>query len=177
MTAMSARHPSGFRFSDDTINRWSGSLVAVLFVVTGVGLGLGLASDTEGSPGWLGIVATVVTVGGVVGPILAAAVFGGESIRRGGGVIGALFTYGLVAGAAGLGLDIGWAFWTGVVATGLGVMGFWVIGWIAKVPMYIGVPWAHGRVVKRSDAAPTDRIGTDDPRLRPRRRTTLKRPR
>ncbi|MCW2770022.1 MAG: hypothetical protein JWR27_1455 [Aeromicrobium sp.] len=174
---MTPRHPNGFGFSDETIRRWTNTLVVLLVVVTGLGLGLGLASDADRAPSWLGTVATVVTVAGVVGPVLAAAVVGGESIRRGGGVIGVLLTYGLVAGATGHALEIGWAFWTGSIALGLGVVGFWVIGWIARVPMYIGLPWAHGTVVQRSDAPPTDHIGTDDPRLRPRRRPGLRRSR
>jgi hypothetical protein len=111
-----------------------------------------------------------VVVFGIVGPLLAAAVLGGESIRRGGGFIGVLVTAGLVAGASGDGFGIPWLMWSGGIALGLGIVGFWVIGWIAKVPMYIGLPWAHGKVVQRDDTPPKDVIRADDPRLRPKRR-------
>jgi hypothetical protein len=169
MTAMTSRHPNGFRFSDEFIHRWERILVGALFGLTALGLALGLATEIDGSPSWLGALATVVVVVGVVGPLLAGAILGGESIRRGGGVIGVLVVTGLVGGASGQALGIDWLMIGGGITLALGVIGFWAIGWIAKVPMHIGLPWAHGEVVQRDDSAPEDLIGGDDPRLRPRR--------
>ncbi|AWB93438.1 hypothetical protein [Aeromicrobium chenweiae] len=166
---MTARHPNGFRFSDEFIKKWTNALIITLFVVTGVGVALGLASDADAAPSWLGEAAVVVIVIGVVGPILASAVLGGEAIRKGGGVIGLLFTAGFVAGGAGKGFEIPWLMWTGGVVAALGVLSFWVIGWIAKVPMYIGLPRAHGKVIQRKDSPPRDYFGGDDPRLRVKR--------
>ncbi|MRK00543.1 hypothetical protein GEV27_03310 [Aeromicrobium sp. S22] len=166
---MTARHPNGFRFSDEFINRWTRLLVIALFVITGAGIALGVASDADGAPGWLGAAAAVVLVLGIAGPIIASAVLGGEAIRRGGGVIGALFAVGLLAGASGAALEIPWLMWGGGIVLALGIVGFWVIGWIAKVPMYIGLPGAHGKVVQREDDRPEDLFGGDDPRLRVKR--------
>lgn len=166
MAAMTTRHPNGFLLSQETIDRWTKSLVITMFVVSAIGIGLGVASDSDGAPEWLGTIATVVLATGIVGPLLAAGIMGGEAIRRGGGVIGVLVVGGLVGVAAGTVFESRWTVVVGAIALGLGIVGFWVIGWIAKVPMYVGLPWSHGRVVQRSDAPPGDRLGTDDPRLR-----------
>jgi hypothetical protein len=168
---MTARHPNGFRFSDELIKRWTNRLIVAIFVIGGVGVGLSAATEIDASPSWLGTIAAVVMIGGVVGPLLAAAVLGGESIRRGGGVVGVLLVAGLAAGGAGQIVDRPWLTWAGAAALALSVIAFWTMGWIAKVPMYIGLPWAHGEIVQRDDSAPKDLIGGDDPRLR------LKRPR
>ncbi|MCD9198745.1 hypothetical protein [Aeromicrobium wangtongii] len=166
---MTSRHPSGFRFSDEFIKRWTNRLVIAIFAIGGIGIGLSAATEIDGSPDWLGTVAAIVLIGGVVGPLLAAAVLGGESIRRGGGLVGVLLVGGLGAGGAGQVIDRPWLTWCGAAAVALSVIGFWAMGWIAKVPMYIGLPWAHGDVVQRDDSAPKDLFGGDDPRLRPRR--------
>jgi hypothetical protein len=89
-------------------------------------------------------------LGGIVLPLLIAAVLGGEAIRAGGGVVGFFFIAGLftiIAGENELGQEmIGpvwapWALWGGGALMVLGGAGFWIIGWIAKVPMWIQAPF------------------------------------
>lgn len=166
---MSPPRSSTFRYSDAFVKRATWVLIACMFVLPAVGIGLGISSDGDWAPEWLGTFAGIFTVGGFVAPILVAAILGGEAITRGGGLVGLLFTYGLVGGATGQALGIGWLKWTGIAALVATVVGFWVIGWIAKVPMYVGRPGAHGPVVQRKDPSPSHQIIDDDPRLRPKR--------
>ena len=170
MSRVTTRQSNGFRFSDAFIQRWTTILCSAIVVLPMVGIGLGFWSDHDSAPDGMSTIAVAVMCGGLVVPLLGAAVLGGEAITRGGGLIGAMLTYGLVAGSAGYALDVGWAFWTGLLAVAVAVPGFWIIGWIAKVPMYLGLPWAHGRVVRREDPSDDQDIKTDDPRVRVRPR-------
>jgi hypothetical protein len=161
---MTPRKPGTFRFDTATTDRWTRVLLVVLGVTVGVGIGLGIASDSAGAPDWLATAATVVVIAGVAVPLLVAAVLGGEAITRGGGLVGAL----LVAGMA----VAGWGFWddstpwkvAGFALAGAAVVGFWVMGWRAGVPMYVGLPWSHGRVVQNR---PPDALDPDALRVRP----------
>ena len=146
---MTAPNPRGFRFSERFINRWTRILIIAMIGLPLIGIALGISSDGDWAPDWLGTFALVFTIVGFVGPILAAAIMGGESITRGGGVVGALFTYGLIGGPTGQSLGIGWLAWTGYIALAVSVIGFWVIGWRAGVDMYVGLPGARIKTVRR----------------------------
>lgn len=148
---MNASNGNGFRMSDAFIRRWTRILIVLVIGLPLTGIGLGIASDGDWAPDWLSTAGLVVVVVGFVGPILAAAILGGESIRRGGGIVGALLTYGMVGWATGKTHDIGWLLWTGVAACVLAVIGFWVMGWKAGVPMYVGTPRFHSKTVQRPE--------------------------
>ena len=93
---------------------------------------------------------------------------GGEAIRAGGGVIGFLLGIGVVSSAIAatdLGRDFLGPVWAPVALFGgigcvvLGVIGFWVIGWIARVPMWLQAPspGAPRRYVRGRAERPEDR--------------------
>ncbi|MDX6276706.1 MAG: hypothetical protein QOJ72_834 [Nocardioidaceae bacterium] len=169
---MTAPNPRGFRFSETFINRWTRILIIAMIGLPLIGIGLGVSSDGDWAPDWLSTFALVFTIVGFVGPILIAAIMGGESITRGGGLVGALFTYGLIGGPTGQVLEIGWLEWTGYAALAIATIGFFVIGWRANVDMYIGTPNARIMTIRRKPtshrAGPTP-FEDDDPRLRVQR--------
>ena len=143
---MSERNNNGFRMSDGFIERWTRVLAVSVVAVPVLGIALGFASDGDWAPSWLGDAAVVIIAVGVVVPLLLAAVMGGEAITRGGGLIGALLTFGIVALVAGSGLDRpGWAT-AGTVALVVSAPGFVWIGWRAGVPMtFLGIPVRNRR--------------------------------
>lgn len=111
------------------------SVAIVVLPAAGIIYGVSLGSDYQTWQGWL---AGGLLLGGIAVPLLIAAVLGGEAIRRGGGIVGALFAAGLVGGPTGSGFDIPWLTIAGYSALALGVIGFFVIGFAAKVPIWIG---------------------------------------
>jgi hypothetical protein len=146
---MTTPNPRGFRYSDAFINRWTRVLIIAMFGLPVIGLGFVALGGFGWAPGWLGTFGIVFTIVGFVGPILLAAIMGGESITRGGGVVGAIFTYGFIGGPVGDSFAIGWLKWTGYGALVVGVLGFFAIGWRAGVEMYIGLPWARIKTIRR----------------------------
>ncbi len=126
-----------YRFSKGFIRRMTVVLATAIVVLPAAGIvyGLTLGSDYEA---WQGAIATGLMAGGFAVPLIAAAVLGGEAIRRGGGLVGFLFAAGLIAGPTGSVVGIRWLEIAGYVALGLGVVGFFVIGFASKVPMWIG---------------------------------------
>ena len=132
--------PTGkFRFSDRFISRMTVILCIAIVVLPGIGIAYGITLDGGYEP-WQGAIATGLTIGGFAVPLIAAAVLGGEAIRRGGGFVGFLFAAGLIAGPTGLVLGIPWIAIAGFVALAAGCILFFVIGFAAKVPMWIGTP-------------------------------------
>ncbi len=128
-------HP--YRLSARTIRNWTVVLTAAVFVLPVTGLIYGSTLDSSAEP-WQELLAQGLLYGGIVGPLLIAAVLGGEAIWPGGGFIGALFVAGLIGGPLGFGYGIPWLGVAGLVAAVLGVIGFFAIGFAAKVPMWIG---------------------------------------
>lgn len=128
-----------YRFSPAFIRRMTVALCIAIVVVPSAGIVYGLTLGSDYEP-WQGAIATGLLIGGFVVPLVTAAVLGGEAIRRGGGFVGFLFAAGLIAGPPGSVLDIPWLAVVGYVALGLGVALFFVIGFMSKVPMWIGTP-------------------------------------
>lgn len=140
-----------YRFSDEFINRGTTILCVSMVGMIGGGFLLGYVSDNfEGETRDIfSIVGLTVAIAGITLPLLIAGILGGEAIMRGAGVLGFLLVMGLFACAVG-GSDgskelLGpvwapWAFWGGIAAMVIGGAGFWIVGWIAKVPMWIQGP-------------------------------------
>ncbi|WP_431279976.1 hypothetical protein [Leifsonia poae] len=140
-----------YRFSDKFISVTTTILITVMLVMIAAGFILGFVSDSLDSDAAdvASSVAIWLIIGGIALPLLIAAVLGGEAIRAGGGIIGFLLIVGLfatVAGSTEMGQDAlgpvwsSWAFWGGITMMALAVLGFFVIGWIAKVPMWLQAP-------------------------------------
>lgn len=126
-----------YQFSSTFIRRMTVVLCIAIVVlpIAGFIYGATLGSDYEE---WQSAIALTLIVGGFGLPLLAAAVLGGEAIRRGGGFVGLLFTLGLIGGPTGSTFGIGWLAVAGYIALGLSVILFFVIGFASKVPMWIG---------------------------------------
>jgi hypothetical protein len=136
------RNGNGFRYSDRFIRIWTIVLIAVLVVFPVVGVIL-LASSDSPDPQPVGL---TLVITGIAGPILVGAILGGNAILKGGGWIGVVFTLGFAGVVAGpvmasllspFGVPITVA---GGILLALGGVGFWVIGFKAKVPMWIQAP-------------------------------------
>lgn len=150
---MPARRPAGtFRFSDRFIQMATTILMTFMLVSVAAGFIIGPMSDNvPGEAGdALGNTAGALVIGGLVVPLLLAAVLGGEAIRAGAGIIGFFLIVGMLAAVAGsteLGQEMlgrawtPWAFWGGSALMVLAVAGFWIVGWIARVPMWIQAPF------------------------------------
>ncbi|MET1153837.1 hypothetical protein [Arthrobacter sp.] len=160
-----ARRPDGtFRFSDRFIKMATTVLITFMLVSVTAGFVTGALSDTvdRGARDALVIAAGALIIGGFVLPLLLAAVLGGEAIRAGGGFIGFFLIAGLLAAVAG-GTELGqemlgrdwtpWAFWGGIALMGLATGSFWIVGWIARVPMWLQAPvLGSPRVVVRGSS-------------------------
>ena len=141
-----------YRFSDEFINRGTTILSLSMVVMVGGGFLLVFMADSSFDVATQDIIGTTgacLLVAGITLPLLIAGILGGEAIRKGGGVLGFLLTMGMLASALGsndLGKELlgaegaSWAFWGGISAMIIGGVGFWVVGWIAKVPMWIQGP-------------------------------------
>lgn len=146
-----------YRFSRGFIRRMTVILVMAIVVLPSAGIIYGLTLDSDYEP-WQGNIATGLLAGGFAVPLIAAAVLGGEAIRRWGGLVGFLFAAGLIAGPTGQVFGIRWLAIAGYVALGLGVVGFFVIGFASKVPMWIGTPGV--KVASWNDPADPDTRNT-----------------
>jgi hypothetical protein len=149
--AQTARPNGTFRFSDRFITRTSTALVVFMFVFIGAGLiigpiGVNIGGDAEET---LVILAVWLLGIGTVLPLLLSGILGGEAIVAGGGLIGFFLIVGLfafVAGGTDQGLELlgpvwaPWAFGGGLALMVLAGAGFWIIGWIARVPMWLQAP-------------------------------------
>lgn len=171
-----ASRPAGtFRFSDRFIKMVTTVLVTVMLVSITAGFIIGPLSDNvAGESGdVLGTVAAALIIGGLAFPLLMAAVLGGEAIRAGAGFIGLFLIVGMFSTAAGsteLGQEMlgrvwtPWAFWGGIALMVLAVAGFWIVGWIARVPMWLQAPFVGSPrvIVRGSSENPSDLVIPND---------------
>ena len=95
------------------------------------------ANGVESNPGL--IVGVVIMASGVVVPLLIAAALGGESPHRGESVVGILLAAGLLGTGVSAVVDIPWVTPWSIVAMIVSVVGFFVLGFIRRVPMWIGI--------------------------------------
>lgn len=166
------RRPAGtFRFSGRFIKTATTVLTTVMVVSITAGFIIGpLSSKVAGAAGDALFTAAIALIaGGVVLPLLLAAVLGGEAIRAGGGFIGFFLIVGMFAATAGsteLGLEVlgrawaPWTLWGGVAMMVLAAAGFWIVGWIARVPMWLQAPFRGSPrvIVRGSSDNPADLV-------------------
>jgi hypothetical protein len=135
-----------YRLSDDAIRIWTRVLcisIPVLvitgFIVMFVGNHIADSNpgmDVEESPLW--ILGGCIMISGAVGPLLIGAALGGEALHKNGWIVGLLLAGGVIATSTGAVRDVGWLRWGGLVAMLVGGIGFFVLGFIRRVPMWIG---------------------------------------
>ena len=135
-----------YRLSDDTIRIWTRVLsisipVLVLagFIVMFVGNHIADSNpgmDVEESPLW--ILGGCIMVSGAVVPLLIGAALGGEALHKNGWIVGVLLAGGVIATSIGDVFDVGGLKWGGLAAMCVGGIGFFVLGFIRRVPMWIG---------------------------------------
>jgi MFS family permease len=144
--------PNPYRFSPDFIQRWERRLKRIIWIGFGAGavlvlvaLGLGGAFDgrvSDEDPLWLAVWgflwAGVVVAGlAILLPLLIACLLGGLAIHRYGWAPGLLTYIGILGTAAG-GILGEWLVYAGIGTLVVGVLGFFLVGRLAKVPMSIG---------------------------------------
>jgi hypothetical protein len=138
------RYPSRYRFSARTIRVLRRVFIITLIVGLAGGIGFGvIASGIVGGtpPAWAQAISFSLIGIGIVVPIGGGAVFGGEAIMRFGGFVGGLFAFGLIAVAFGTTFGLRLLFWLAIAALVFSVVLFFVIGHLAKVPMWIQLPF------------------------------------
>ncbi|GAA4953416.1 hypothetical protein GCM10023224_42980 [Streptomonospora halophila] len=153
-----------YRFGFSFMERWTRWLKAAIWISLATALALGAIGLVAGgtmdgrvpaeSPWWtavwavLGAAAAVLALGILV-PLLAAFVLGGLAIHRYGWIPGLAAFAGILGTAVGFGLDdylgdrgatVGLA---GIAVLVAGVLGFFLVGCLAKVPMWIGTGGAR----------------------------------
>ncbi len=146
--------PNPYQFSPRFIKLWTTICLVIMglgfvagFIVGSMGDASGLTTDQRNAQEALGI---AIMIGSFFFGILIAAVLGAESIKRGTGIIGFFFTAGfasLVFGSLnsstiGVAVDP-WRpllFWGGIGLLVLAGLSYFVIGWIAKVPIWLQLP-------------------------------------
>lgn len=165
-----ASRPTGmFRFSDRFIKTATTVLITVMLVSIAAGFIIGPLSDNvAGEAGdALGLTAGALIIGGLVVPLLLGAVLGGEAIRAGAGFIGFFLIVGMfavVAGSTELGQEMlgpVWtprAFWGGSALMVVAGASFWIVGWFARVPMWLQAPFRGSPrlIVRGSSENPAD---------------------
>lgn len=156
-----AESSNPYRFSPDFIDYWEKLLTKIILIGFGsgavlAGIGAILGSNFDGDipeedPIW-NLVWVLVIAGGVVAalailvPLLIGCILGGRAIHRHGWIAGVLTFIGMIALAAGWALDDellgdwldGWLTQAGLGVLVAGVLGFFLVGHLAKVPMSIG---------------------------------------
>ncbi|WP_062213661.1 hypothetical protein [Streptomyces sp. NBRC 109706] len=153
------RSSNPYRFSFDFIRRWEKRLTVVILVGFGVGAvlvlaGLGLGGLFDGDvpdddPRWnlvWGLLIAGVAVAGlaILVPLLIGCLMGGLSIHRFGWIPGLLTFVGILGTATGLALDdgrlpdrlSGWLTPAGITTLVAGVLGFFLVGYLARVPIH-----------------------------------------
>jgi hypothetical protein len=150
-------------------------LVSFMLVSVIAGFVLGALSDTVARDARDDLVTAAGTliIGGITLPLLLAAVLGGEAIRAGGGFIGLFLILGMLAAVAG-GTELGqemlgrtwtpWALWGGIALMALATASFWIVGWIARVPMWLQGPFLGSPrvIVRGSSDNPADIVLPND---------------
>ena len=130
------RPPRGYRLSERTIRRWTRGLVYALLIGFAVGIVLallGLILHNDDLPAFgLGVAALWTLV-----VLLVAAIFGGQTLGRFGGLVGLALIVGMVLSLAG-GLIAPWVQWLGYGLSALAVVGFFIMGIRRRVPIWIG---------------------------------------
>ncbi|RFU88256.1 hypothetical protein DY218_02965 [Streptomyces triticagri] len=160
--------PNPYRFSPDFIKRWESRLtkiivigVAAAAVLAGIGLAVGGTLDGEVPEddgrwmlAWIPLIAAGVAGGlAVLGPLLAGCVLGGLAIHRHGWIPGVVLFAGILLTSYGLAMDDAYTRW-GVTALVVGVLGFFLVGTLSKVPMWIGGRRLDPAAVRRKAKGP-----------------------
>jgi hypothetical protein len=130
-----ARRNSYYRYSDRFIAITTRVLIGILIVGVGGGFLVGALSGATYKLRWLGNVATPLVIGGMAIPILGGAFLGGESLMRFGGFVGLALIAGLVAAAIGFAVGPVLLGIAGAVVAVLSVVGFYLMGFKANVPV------------------------------------------
>lgn len=153
------QRPSPYRVGWDAIRKLRKRSLKLLWwtaipglILSGIGLALIDVADGAEPVSSISAVLLIVGVMGFLGgPAVAlyySAIAGGQAIWKGGGWIGGALITGLLACA------VGWVLWGmrgthvlsmtllwgGITLMVLSTIGFWIIGWIAKVPMWVQAP-------------------------------------
>lgn len=132
-----------FRFSDSFTRSATRRLIGIMVGGLVVGLALGIASDEVpyDMRETLVTAATIVSIAAIAVPLLAGALFGGFALHPHGWIPGLLFPLGLIlVGAPAFGWPgvPEWAPIAGALSIVLGVLLFFVLGFIRGVPIWIG---------------------------------------
>lgn len=134
--------PSRYRYSDAFIRRASIVLVCVMFGGLAVGLVVGLVADEIGGD----IAETVSNMSGVlmvasmIVPLLISAFLGGLAIHRHGWVPPLVMMVGAGPGIVGVVSGQDALAWGGLAVFVLGGAGYFYLGNLSKVPMWLQLP-------------------------------------
>lgn len=139
---------TNYRYSDTFIRRMTNWLIAYIFIGTGLGFGIGAMGDVffanTDTPTWYTVLAVTIMASGVGLPLLLGAWFGASALNKYAGSVGLLLCAGIGALAYGKVADdqTMWT-WIGAGALIASVGLFFLIGFRAKVAMWLQLPILH----------------------------------
>jgi hypothetical protein len=136
---------TNYRYSDTFIRKMTNWLIAYIFIGTGLGFGIGAMGDVffahTNTPTWYTVLAVTIMASGVGLPLLVSAWLGASALNKYAGPVGLLLCAGIGALAYGQVVK-GQSMWIWIGATALVVsVGlFFLIGFRAKVAMWLQLP-------------------------------------
>ncbi|WP_127479732.1 hypothetical protein [Nocardioides pantholopis] len=152
------RHPAVLAWALAHQNATTGILLGLMAVLTGISVAVGAWLTRDGEMLSDSATALLVTTPFVL-PIAIAAFMGGLAVHPRGWIPALGLSAGLWLGMIGQATERDALFQTGVALCGAGVVGFWVAGWIARVPMWLGLgrwKWVQVQRTEDDPLAPRD---------------------
>ena len=136
-------------------NATTGIFLVMMAVLGAIALGIGTWLTRDGEMLDETTSAVLFTTP-VVLPIGIAAVMGGLVVHRRGWIPALGLSVGMGVGVVGQLTDEIRLFQLGAAAFGLSILGFWVVGWIARFPMWIGFGQSKWVEVQRPEEVQPD---------------------
>jgi hypothetical protein len=153
---------TNYRYSDKFIRVMTGWLIAWIFIGVGLGFGLGMMGSVffpnSDAPAWYTTLAIGIAVSGVGLPLLVGAWLGASALNKYAGPVGLLLCFGVGALVYGKNLEnhVMWT-WIGFGSLVLSVGLFFLIGYRAKVAIWLQLPVFHSPHLYISKGEPDDK--------------------
>lgn len=141
-------------------NTVAGILLGLMAVLAGIAAAIGTWLTRDGEMLGETTSAMLYTTPFVL-PIAIAAVLGGLAVHRHAWIPALGVSAGLWLGPIGQLTEEKSLFVAGAVLLGAGILGFWVAGWVARFPMWIGVGRSKWVEVQRPDQEPAVQPGAE----------------
>lgn len=150
-SGQSRRHPAFLRWALAHESATTAILLGLMAVLAGISVVVGAWITRDGE--MLGeTTAALLFTTPVILPIAIAALMGGIAVHPRGWIPALGLSAGLWLGPIGMMVERDALLWAGVALCVAGTVGFWVAGWVARFPMWIGLgSWKWAEVQRPED--------------------------